>query len=57
VVICARIYTVIYVHRLYALFTSAATTGTFPRGLRDEVMEWVMANHDELIKEWKKWHP
>ena len=32
-------------------------TGTFPRGLRNEVMEWVTANQDELIEEWKKWHP
>ena len=34
-----------------------ACIGTFPRGLRDEVMAWVMANHDDLIKEWRKWHP
>ncbi|MEI6544849.1 MAG: hypothetical protein WCL60_15135 [Methylococcales bacterium] len=25
--------------------------------LRDEVMKWVVANHNELIEEWKKWHP
>ena len=25
--------------------------------LRDEVMMWVVANHNELIEEWKKWHP
>ena len=31
--------------------------GAFPRGLRDEVMAWVKANHVELIEEWKKWHP
>ncbi|MEI8210317.1 MAG: DUF4160 domain-containing protein [Methylococcales bacterium] len=31
--------------------------GTFPRNLRDEVMTWVVANHNELIEEWKKWHP
>lgn len=30
--------------------------GTFPRGLRDEVIAWVAENRDELIKEWKKWH-
>jgi len=34
-----------------------ACTGAFPRGLCDEVMAWVMANRDELIEEWKKWHP
>jgi hypothetical protein len=33
-----------------------ACEGSFPRGLRDEVMAWVMANRNELIKEWKKWH-
>jgi len=27
-------------------------TGTFPRGLRKEVMEWVMENREELIEEW-----
>jgi len=32
-------------------------TGAFPRGLRNEVMAWVVANQDELIEEWKKWHP
>ena len=31
--------------------------GTFPRRLRDEVMAWVAENRDELIEEWKKWHP
>ena len=34
-----------------------ACVGVFPRGLRDEVMAWVMANRDGLIEEWKKWHP
>ncbi|WP_340122901.1 DUF4160 domain-containing protein [Methylobacter svalbardensis] len=33
-----------------------ACEGTFPRGLRDEVMAWVTENSEELIKEWKKWH-
>lgn len=32
-------------------------TGYVPRGLRDEVMTWVITNQDELIMEWKKWHP
>jgi len=31
--------------------------GVFSRGLRDEVMAWVMNNRVELIEEWKKWHP
>jgi len=34
-----------------------ACVGAFPRGLREEVMVWVMANRDILIEEWKKWHP
>ena len=34
-----------------------ACRGAFPRGLGEEVMAWVVANHDELVKEWKKWHP
>jgi hypothetical protein len=33
-----------------------ACEGSFPRGLRDEVMAWVKANREELIKEWKKCH-
>lgn len=34
-----------------------ATDGEWPRGLRAEVMAWVAAHRDELMKEWKKWHP
>lgn len=33
-----------------------ACEGAFPRGLRDEVMAWVTAHRDELIKEWNRWH-
>jgi len=33
------------------------TEGRWPRGLHDEVMAWVEANREELMKEWKKWHP
>ena len=33
-----------------------ACEGTFPRGLRGEVMAWVAAHRDELIKEWNRWH-
>lgn len=31
--------------------------GSIPRGLRDEVLDWITANRNELIQEWKKWHP
>jgi len=33
------------------------TEGEWPRGLRDEVIVWIEENREELIKEWKKWHP
>lgn len=33
------------------------TDGEWPRGLRVEVLAWVAENHDELVKEWQKWHP
>lgn len=34
-----------------------AVSGNMPRTLRDEVMAWVQANIEDLLKEWKKWHP
>lgn len=33
------------------------TDGEWPRGLGDEVMAWIEAHRDELMEEWKKWHP
>ena len=33
------------------------SSGPWPKGLQTEVMAWVSDNHDELVKEWKKWHP
>ena len=33
-----------------------ATDGTWPRGLRTEVMAWVKAHLDDLWKEWHTWH-
>jgi hypothetical protein len=33
------------------------TTGEWPRGLHDEVLAWVRAHREDLIEEWKKWHP
>ena len=29
----------------------------FYRGLQADVMAWITGNLDELVKEWKKWHP
>ena len=34
-----------------------ATDGAWPRGLRAEVMEWVAQHRDELLEEWRQWHP
>lgn len=36
---------------------SLETEGEWPRGLRVEVLAWVTARRDELMKEWQKWHP
>jgi len=33
------------------------TMGDWPRGLRDEVVAWVAVHRDELMEEWKRWHP
>ena len=33
------------------------SSGPWPKGLQIEVMAWVSDNRDELVKEWKKWHP
>lgn len=32
------------------------TTGDCPGDLREEVMEFVKENREELLKEWHKWH-
>lgn len=32
------------------------TDGTWPRGLRAEVMAWVQAHLADLWKEWHQWH-
>lgn len=34
-----------------------ATRGRWPAGLKQEVMDWVQANRDELWEIWRKWHP
>jgi hypothetical protein len=31
--------------------------GNAPADLQDEVVEWVREHRDELMKEWKRWHP
>jgi hypothetical protein len=33
------------------------TDGAWPRGLRAEVMDWVVQHRDELLEEWRQWHP
>ena len=33
------------------------TFGKWPVGTKTEVMAWVAENREELIQEWKKWHP
>ncbi len=31
-------------------------SGDCPRDLREEVVEYVKAHREELLKEWDKWH-
>lgn len=35
---------------------SLVTHGAWPSELRLEVLQWVEANRDSLLEEWKKWH-
>jgi hypothetical protein len=30
--------------------------GEWPDDAKNEVMEWVMKNREQLIKDWKLWH-
>ncbi len=39
------------------LETMTVTKGHWPALLRNEVLVWVSEHRDELIEEWKKWHP
>lgn len=31
--------------------------GSWPKGLQPEVMTWIKIHQDDLIAEWKQWHP
>jgi hypothetical protein len=31
--------------------------GTWPRGLKAEVLAWVQDHLQDLWKEWQRWHP
>jgi hypothetical protein len=37
--------------------SSLEADGEWPRGLRHEVLTWVEVHRDDLLMEWKKWHP
>lgn len=39
------------------LVTLALSEGDCPAGLAEEVLAWVAEHRDELMQEWKKWHP
>jgi len=39
------------------LVTVTISEGDCPAGLAMEVLAWVTEHRDELMKEWKKWHP
>ena len=36
--------------------TATVMVGVCPASLRREVLAWIKANNDELMKDWKKWH-
>jgi hypothetical protein len=40
-----------------SLETLTIVEGWCPRSLEAEVLTWVRGHRDELIEEWKKWHP
>ena len=37
-------------------FDTLGSEGTWPRGLRREVLDWIEANLLDLWKEWNRWH-
>ena len=37
--------------------TSLRTDGTWPRGLRAEVLDSVTEHRAELLEDWLRWHP
>jgi hypothetical protein len=37
--------------------TTLHTDGSWPRGLRSEVLAWVAEHREELLEEWHRWHP
>lgn len=39
------------------LATLKVVEGKWPAGLAREVMAWLADHRDELIEEWKRWHP
>ncbi len=39
------------------LATLTVSAGECPANLAEEVLTWVAEHRDELIQEWKKWHP
>jgi hypothetical protein len=36
---------------------SALIYGYYFHIMADEALEWVKAHHEELMEDWKKWHP
>ena len=43
------------VNATFDLVTLAVVSGTVPRDLLREVKDWLVANQDDLIEEWKTW--
>jgi hypothetical protein len=33
------------------------STGRWPKGLRTEVIGWIEAHRQQLLEDWKRWHP
>lgn len=36
---------------------SLESVGAWPADVKNEVLAWIEANREDLLKEWKKWHP
>ncbi|EIC23394.1 DUF4160 domain-containing protein [Thiorhodovibrio frisius] len=36
---------------------SLLSEGTWPKGLRQEVLNWIEQHRTQLMEDWKQWHP
>lgn len=36
---------------------SLQSEGRWPKGLRQEVLDWIKQHRQQLMEDWKQWHP